>query len=99
MPFYPEAAMSVEVQWTDTDPDTGAKRFVAVERFAGAWTFRVKFHRRGDWETPARITREMWEELLDSLERRYRRREGVSEADLAAVRKKLANWHEPKFDG
>ena len=29
----------------------------------------------------------MWETLLDALERRYRRREGVSDEDLARVRK------------
>jgi hypothetical protein len=33
----------------------------------------------------------MWETLLDGLERRYRRREGVSEEDIASVRKILAS--------
>ena len=28
----------------------------------------------------------MWETLLDALDRRYRRREGVSDEDLARVR-------------
>jgi hypothetical protein len=78
--------MSVEVQWTDTDPDTGERRFVRVERFARVWQFRVRFRRRENWTTPARVTRDMWEELLDALERRYQRREGVSEADVRAVR-------------
>lgn len=82
--------MSVEVQWTDADPDTGEKRFVSVERFAGKWTFYVRAKRRENWAPPGRVTREMWETLLDALERRYRRREGVTDADLATVRKVLA---------
>jgi hypothetical protein len=87
--------MSVEVQWTDTDPETGEKRFVAVEKFARQWQFKVRFRRRENWTTPARVTREMWETLLDALERRYRRREGVSEDDLKAVRKIIAAYREP----
>ena len=82
--------MSVEIQWTDADPDTGEKRFVSVERFAGRWAFRVRFRRRENWGTPAVITKEMWETLLEALERRCRRREGVTETDLAAVRKTIA---------
>ena len=38
--------MSVEIQWNDVDPVSGEKRFVAVERFAGKWTFKVRFRRR-----------------------------------------------------
>lgn len=87
--------MSVEVQWTDTDPDTGDKRFVNVERFAGKWTFSVRFRRREDWQTPSKITREMWETLLEALERRFHRREGVTEDDLKAIRKILGTFPEP----
>jgi hypothetical protein len=87
--------MSVEVQWTDNDPETGEKRFVSVERFANRWKFWVRFRRREDWQTPKRVTREMWEELLDALERRYQRREGVSEDDLASVRKILMTYKPP----
>jgi hypothetical protein len=82
--------VSVEVQWTDADPLTGEKRFVSVERFAGKWTFRVRARRRENWRRPGRVTRAMWETLLEALERRYRRREGVTDADLAAVRAVLA---------
>ena len=32
----------------------------------------------------------MWEYVLDALERRYRRREGVTEADLVEVQRILA---------
>jgi hypothetical protein len=91
--------MSVDVQWTDADPDTGVKRFVAVEKFARAWHFKVRFRRRENWTTPARVTREMWETLLDALERRYRRREGVSEEDVQAVRKIVAEYREPPTFG
>lgn len=82
--------MSVEVQWTDTDPETGGKRFVAVEKFARKWHFKVRYHQRGNWEQPAAVTRDMWETLLEALERRYRRREGVTEDDLRGVQKQIA---------
>ena len=82
--------MSVEVQWTDTDPATGEKRFVSVDRFAGVWRFRVRARRREDWRAPTVVSRDMWETLLDGLQRRYQRREGVTDADLAAVRTVLA---------
>ena len=84
--------MSVEVQWTDTDPDTGERRFVAAERFARRWSFKVRHKRRADWSRHVRQTRDMWETLLEALERRYQRREGVREEDLADVRKVLAEW-------
>ncbi len=87
--------MSVEVQWTDTDPATGERRFVAVEKFARGWHFKVRSRRREGWSTPARVTRDMWETLLDALERRYRRREGVSDEDVQAVRQIIAEYREP----
>lgn len=87
--------MSVAVQWTDTDPDTGEKRFVSVEKFARQWQFKVRSRRRENWTTPARVTRDMWETLLDALERRYRRREGVSDEDVRTVRRIIAEYREP----
>jgi hypothetical protein len=86
--------MSVEVQWTDTDPDTGERRFVSAERFARQWTFKVRFKRRENWRTVRQVTRQMWEDLLESLERRYQRREGVEESELLVIRKLLAAWPE-----
>lgn len=83
--------MSVEIQWNDVDPVSGEKRFVAVERFAGKWTFKVRFRRRENWQKIVAPTRAMWEELLDALERRLPRREGVTEVDLVYVRERLAN--------
>jgi hypothetical protein len=90
----------MEIEWTDADPETGEKRFVRASKFARAWSFQVRFKRRTNWEPASSVTREMWEMLLDALDRRYRRREGVSEDDLARVRKTLAGLRpEPEFDG
>jgi hypothetical protein len=83
--------MSVDVQWTDEDPDTGEKRFVRAERFAKEWKLYVRHRRRERWLDPPRITRDMWEALLAALERRIQRAEGVTEADLKFVRKALAD--------
>src|SRR5262245_13702649 len=89
----------MEIEWTDTDPKNGEKRFVRARKFAREWSFQVRFKRRTNWEAAA-ATREMWETLLDALERRYRRREGVSDDDLARVRKVLvASRPTPALDG
>jgi hypothetical protein len=37
----------------------------------------------------------MWEHVLDSLRRRYRRREGVDDTDVDQVERILAAWHQP----
>ena len=87
--------MSVEIQWDDLDPESGAKRFVAVERFAGRWTFKVRFRRRENWQKVPFPTRAMWEELLDAIQRRLPRREGVTEVDLVYVRSQLARVKAP----
>lgn len=87
--------MSVEVQWTDGD-----RRVVRASRFAGKWRFQYRLHRRDDWAELTSPTGDDWAELLDSLERRYPRREGVTDADLAAVRKVIAELRPmPEFDG
>ena len=92
--------MSVEVQWTESDAETGERRIVRATRFAGNWRFQYRLHRRDDWSELDAPTADDWAELLDSLERRYTRREGVSEADLAAVRKVIAGLRPaPGFDG
>jgi len=80
----------MSIEWTDLDPETGDKRFVCAEKFARQWRFKVRFRRRTDWQPSEAPSRDMWETLLDALERRYRRREGVSDDDLASVRKILA---------
>jgi hypothetical protein len=90
----------MSIVWTDSDPETGAKRYVCAEKFARKWRFKVRFRRRTDWQQNATPTREMWETLIDALERRYRRREGVSDEDLADVRKVLKDFREePGSDG
>jgi hypothetical protein len=91
--------MSRDIQWTDTDPATGGRRFVAAEKFGRRWRFKVRAKRREDWSRDVAVTRDMWETLLDALERRYRRREATEE-DVAGVRKIVQGWKEPPgFDG
>ncbi len=85
----------IEIKWTDVDPETGQRRFLCAERFAKVWRFRWKLQRRGEWNRWLEPTRAMWEYVLDSLQRRYRRREGVSDEDIEQVEKILANLREP----
>jgi hypothetical protein len=82
--------MSVEVQWMDDDPQTGARRFVQAERWARGWTFRVRGKRRENWSALPTPGVEIWEALLAALERRLSRREGVTDDDIRFVRKQLA---------
>ena len=91
--------MSVEIQWNDTDPVSGEKRFVSVERFAGKWTFHVRFKRRENWQKVPHPTRAMWEELLDAIERRLPRREGVTDVDLVTVREQLGKMPKRAVEG
>ena len=80
----------MDIKWHDTDPETGKRRYICAERFANVWSFKSKLQRRGDWTKGLAPTRAMWEHVLDSLERRYWRREGVEERDVEHVRKILA---------
>jgi len=82
--------MSIQIKWTDNHPETGQRRFLCAHKFAGEWSFRWKLQRRGDWTRGLTPTLAMWEHVLDSLQRRYRRREGVTEADIVQVEKLLA---------
>jgi hypothetical protein len=75
----------MQIKWTDIDPETEQRRFLCAERFAGQWRFRFKLQRRGEWTRGLEPTRVMWEHVLDSLQRRYRRREGVDDEDLKQV--------------
>ena len=81
----------MEIEWTETDPGTGERRYVCAEKFARQWRFKVRFKRRTEWERGIAASRAMWGTLLDALERRYRRREGVTDADLTQVRRILAS--------
>ena len=87
--------MPIQIKWTDEDPETGQRRFLRADKFAGEWSFRWKLQRRGDWTKGLVPTKAMWEHILDSLHRRYRRREGVSEADIVQVERVLKNWKGP----
>ena len=75
----------MQIKWTDHDPETGERRFLSADRFAGQWRFRWKLERRGPWNHGLEPTRLMWEIVLDGLRRRYRRREGVSDEDIEQV--------------
>jgi hypothetical protein len=79
----------MEIEWTDADPDSGERRYVCAEKFARRWRFKVRHHRRAVWDRDVPVSRDMWETLLDAMERRYRRREGVSDEDIADVKKVL----------
>ena len=81
----------MEIEWTDTEPGTGARRYICAEKFSRRWRFKARLHRRSAWDRSVTVTRSMWETLLDGLERRYRRREGVTDEDLATVRQILGN--------
>lgn len=81
--------MSIEIKWTDTDPESGLRRFLCADKFAREWRFKWKLQRRGEWTRGLEPTLEMWEHVFDSLQRRYRRREGVSDEDLEQVEKIL----------
>ena len=84
----------MDVQWTGADPATGEKRYFRAERFGGRWRFRVRLQRRTEWADFA-PTRAHWEVVRETLDRRYRRRDGVDDADRAEVRRVLAEWREP----
>lgn len=84
----------MSIEWTDTDPATGEKRYVCAEKFSRQWRFKIRFKRRTNWDRDVAVTRDMWETLLDALERRYRRREGVSDEDLADVRRVIGGLND-----
>ena len=88
--------MPIEIQWTDEDPQTGGRRFLRAEKWAGEWSFKWKLQRRGEWSKGLQPTRAMWEHVLDSLRRRYRRREGVSDEDIAQVERILRDLPVPR---
>jgi len=87
--------MSIEIKWKDSDPDSGERRFLRAAKFGGQWRFSYRMQRRDVRWRSLEPTREMWEHLLDSLKRRYRRREGVSDEDVEEVERVLGDWRKP----
>jgi hypothetical protein len=85
----------MEIKWTDTEPATGQRRYLRAQKFAGTWHFSYRLQRRDVRWLPLAPTRAMWQHVLDSLHRRYRRREGVSDEDITHVEKVLKKWREP----
>jgi hypothetical protein len=90
--------MTIEIKWTDSDPENGERRYLRAARFAGRWQFAFRAQRRDVSWRELEPTRAMWEHVLDSLRRRYRRREGVSDEDVRQVELILQAWHEPLED-
>ena len=84
--------MSVEIKWKDTHPESGERRFLRAAKFAGEWHFSYRMQRRDVRWRKLEPTREMWEHVLESIQRRYRRREGISDEDVAAVERILRDW-------
>ncbi|MGL4420368.1 MAG: hypothetical protein ACRCZF_06870 [Gemmataceae bacterium] len=82
--------MSTEIQWTDTDPETGDRRWLCAEKFAREWHFKVRRKRRDIWRREATVSRAMWEALEEALLRRHQRGEKDTDLDLAYVRAKVA---------
>jgi hypothetical protein len=85
----------MDIKWTDTDPRTGERRYLRAARFAREWRFSYRKQRRDVRWRDLTPTRDMWEVVLDNLKRRYRRREGVSDEDVAQVERVLREWREP----
>jgi len=90
--------MSVDIQWTDVCPITGEKRFVSAARFAREWKFKVRYKRREEWQLNVQFTREMWEELLDAVNRRLPRREGVTDWDVGYIKQQLGKFAKEPSD-
>jgi hypothetical protein len=88
--------MPIEIKWHDEDPQTGQRRFLRAEKFAGKWQFSYRLQRRDVRWLGLEPTRAMWEHVLESLQRRYRRREGVSDEDVAQVQRVLQEWPQPR---
>jgi hypothetical protein len=88
--------MSIEIKWTIDDPESGERHWILAEKFGGKWHFKRRRFRRDIWTRFDDPTREMWEYILDSLERRYRRREGVTDEDITSVKKVLRELPVPR---
>jgi hypothetical protein len=82
----------MEIKWDDIDPKTDKRRFVKAERFAGKWEFACRRERRGVWEKWRTPSKQMWEDLLEALERRLPRKEGIEESDVRLVQKMIDQY-------
>ena len=79
----------LQIQWHDRDPKTEERRYLRAQFFARQWHFSWRLQRRSPWLEDLKPTRAIWEHILDSLQRRYRRREGVEDEDIELVEKIL----------
>ena len=85
--------MPIEIKWDAVDEETGERRYYHAEKFAKQWHFKMRRQRRGIWDK-TEPTRAMWEEVLEALQRRLHRREGVEPSDIEFVEKALAELPE-----
>jgi hypothetical protein len=84
--------MTIEIKWHDQHPDTGERRFLRAVKYAREWAFYYRMQRRDVRWLRLEPTRAMWEHVLDGLQRRYRRREGVDDDDVEQVERLLREW-------
>lgn len=87
--------MTIEIKWSDDDPETGERRYLRAEKFAGEWRFGYRRQRRDVRWLTLEPTRSMWEYVLDSLRRRCQRGDGVEDGDVKQVERLLRDWREP----
>ncbi|WFB36779.1 hypothetical protein P3T73_03260 [Kiritimatiellota bacterium B12222] len=59
--------------WKEIDED-GRKLEVEAFRERNHWTFTKRLNRRHDWETIEEPSVADWEQLMDLIDRKYRRR-------------------------
>ncbi|MCS7045812.1 MAG: hypothetical protein NZO58_05605 [Gemmataceae bacterium] len=86
----------LQIQWYDWDPQTKTRRYLRAVYFAGQWCFAYRMARREPWTPGLAPTRAMWEHVLDSLKRRYRRREGVDDEHIEQVERILKEAPRPE---
>lgn len=88
----------MELKWTENDSETGERRHYEAQRHGRSWRFRAKIGRRGE-NSPIEPTRDHWESVLEIMLRKYQRRDGVDETDLAEVERILEQLPDkPAFD-
>ena len=81
----------IEIQWTDTDPETGQRRYLRAERFAKVWQFQCKLKRRGEWTALPDISPALVDAVIASEDHRFRSHAGVDWAGMLGAAR--PNWN------